>query len=135
MRAGDQAGAVDARNGYSRIHINGRLYLAHRIAWLYVNGEWPADEIDHIDMNRSNNRISNLREATKGENMRNKRAYSNSKTGVKGVHWHKQHRKYAATINRDGKAKHIGLFATVKDAAAAYETAAIREHGEFRRVA
>lgn len=135
MRSGDHAGAVDSRNGYSRIRINGKLYLAHRLAWLYVNGEWPTDEIDHIDLNRGNNRISNLREATKSENMRNKRAHRNSKSGVKGVHWHKQHRKYAATIHRDGKSKHIGLFASLKDAAAAYETAAIKEHGEFRRVA
>lgn len=132
---GDIAGCVDPRIGYSRIKINERLYLAHRLAWFYVHGEWPAAEIDHRDRDRANNRISNLRQATRGENQRNKPVYRNNRSGSKGVHWHKQHRKFVATIHVNKRPIHLGLFRNIKDAARAYEEAAQNLHGSFARCA
>jgi len=128
---GDLAGSVDSRNKYRRIKINERLYLAHRLAWFYVSGQWPINEIDHIDRNRSNNRICNLREATHAENMMNKPAYKNSKTGIKGVYWHKQHKKYAATIQTRGVTKHIGLYVSIESAALARKQASQKIHKQF----
>lgn len=86
---GSVAGSIDPSHGYRRIKIDGHLYLAHRLAWFYVCGEWPAHEIDHIDRARANNRIANLRPATRSENQCNKPRYSNNRTGAKGVHWHR----------------------------------------------
>jgi hypothetical protein len=120
---GRVAGTIDSRDGYQRIILNGRHYLGHRLAWLYVHGEWPKAEIDHRDGDRSNNTISNLRCATRGENQRNKPTYKNNATGAKGVHWHKQHRKYAAVIQCNGKSRHLGLFTTIEAASAAYQAA------------
>jgi hypothetical protein len=131
MAAGDIAGSIDCGHKYRRIKINERLYLAHRLAWFYINKQWPVNQIDHIDRDRSNNRISNLREATHGENMRNKPVYKNSKTGIKGVHWHKQHRKYIVSIQVNGRSKHIGLFTSLESAANARKAAAQETHKQF----
>lgn len=130
-RFGSEAGAIDPTHGYRRIKINGALYLAHRLAWLYVNGEWPESEIDHIDRNRANNSIANLRKATRSENQRNKPTYRNNQSGCKGVHWHKQHRKYVAVIQHQKRRIHLGLFRTLEDAANAYRAAAASMHGVF----
>jgi hypothetical protein len=131
VRRGSVAGSLDPRMGYIRINLCGRLYLAHRLAWFYVTGRWPANEIDHADRDKANNRIANLREATRSENQQNKPTYRNNRSGVKGVHWHKQHRKYLAAIQRNGKKTHLGLFTNLSDAAEAYRTAALAMHGQF----
>lgn len=131
VRAFSTAGAVDPKTGYIRIKINGALYQAHRLAWLYVHGKNPTDQIDHIDRDRRNNRISNLREATQSENLRNKSIYRSNSSGFRGVHWHKQHRKFAAVISISGRRKHLGLFNTAAEASAAYSESASRLFGEF----
>lgn len=131
VTVGSVAGSIDLKHRYLRIHINGRLYLGHRLAWLYVHGEWPACEIDHRDRDRSNNRLSNLRCATRSENQQNKPVYRNNATGAKGVHWHLQHRKYVAVIQFRGKRHHLGLFRTVEEASAAYQSASKQLHGQF----
>jgi hypothetical protein len=131
MRAGDIAGSPDPINRYVRIKIGGELYLAHRLAWLYVYGEWPQNEIDHKDRNRENNRLSNLRTATPQENRCNKKIYANNLTGAKGVYWHKQHGKYAAAIQANGNRKHLGLFDSIYKASQAYNAAAVALHGNF----
>jgi len=107
---GRVAGNVSGNRGYRRIKIDGRLYLAHRLAWLYMHGEWPKDEIDHINISRDDNRICNLREATRLQNSRNKKLRSDNSTGMKGVYWHGQSKKWQASAGLDGKLIYLGLF-------------------------
>src|ERR1700719_1662744 len=78
VKAGDVAGSFDGC-GYCKISIDRRAYKAHRLAWLYMTGEWPPAEIDHINMNRADNRFANLRLATRHQNMANQRLYANNK--------------------------------------------------------
>lgn len=131
VKQGSPAGSRDPINGYMRMRVKGVLYLAHRLAWLYVNGDWPKKEIDHLDRNRENNRISNLREVTRSENLANKSLYRSSKTGLRGVHWHKQHRKFCASIQINGKRRHVGLFKTANEAELAYKEQSVKLRGEF----
>lgn len=133
-RAGSIAGAVATHStGYQcrRIGIDGRSYLAHRLAWLYLHGRWPVDQIDHIDNDSLNNRIANLREARHAENMRNRGAQANNVSGLKGVSWDKKSRKWYAAIKCNGRMQSIGRFERIEDAASAYEATARRIHGEF----
>lgn len=118
-----------SRQGYIHINTSGKCYMAHRLAWLYVHGELPKGSIDHIDMNKANNSISNLRLATLSENQWNTKAYASNKLGVKGVY--KQYGKYKATIKKYGKANHLGSFDTVEEASKAYQDAAKTMHGRF----
>lgn len=109
--------------GYLRIKVMGKLYLSHRLAWLYVHGYFPDEEIDHINGIRLDNRIENLRCVTKNENLLNKGIYVSSKSGITGVHWHKQHRKWVAAITINGKTKHLGLFSNIDQAKLCRENA------------
>jgi len=105
----DQAGSVDSK-GYRQIRVDGRLYLAHRLAWLMVHGVWPAFHLDHIDRNPGNNAISNLRPCTHAENHQNVGVRSDSTSGVTGVSYLKLQRKWLAYINLRGKRIRLGLF-------------------------
>ena len=131
---GKVAGCVGS-DGYLEIGINYRLYYAHRLAWLYVHGEWPPEQIDHIDGDRPNNRIDNLRLATRQENNRNVGLQKNNTTGIKGVCWDKCRGKYMAHITIDGNLHNLGRFDTLTEAAAARAAAEIEHFGPFRRVA
>jgi len=126
-----QAGNLTPNN-YMRIRVCKRSYMAHRLAWLYVYGEWPKDRVDHIDGNRSNNRIENLREATDWQNAANKKVKSDNRLGIKGVELH-ECGKFRARIFIDGKHKHLGLFETAEMAADAYIHAAHELFGDFAR--
>ncbi len=106
-RAGSVIG-VPHTNGYLIAQIDGRKYYLHRLAWLYVHGEFPPDEIDHINRKRDDNRVANLRPATRKQNCRNVSARSNSKSGIRGVCWSKKRRTWEAFINLDGKSKYLG---------------------------
>lgn len=118
--AGGRAGYADPR-GYRKICVAGRMYWEHRLAWLYVNGTWPSDQIDHVNGVKGDNRIANLREATRSENQGNLRqARSDSKTGLLGVHWNKPNKKFMAQIMFSGKQKYLGLFNTAEEAHQAY---------------
>lgn len=119
VRAGDIAGTIDD-SGYRTVRIKRRGYRAHRLAFLIVTGHWPANEIDHIDRDRDNNRWSNLRECSHAENMQNHGPHRNNTSGVRGVHWYARLGKWAAQINIDGKRCHIGYFDNLNDAGAAY---------------
>ncbi len=120
--AGSIAGSLDTTpvtGGYIKIYLRGRRYRAHRLAWLYMTGEWP-DQIDHISHDRADNRWSNLRDVAKTENSRNRTLNSNNKSGFRGVSWHKQTGKWLAYINPSPRfRKSIGYYDTIIDAVAA----------------
>lgn len=117
--------------GYYQISVDGRTYKAHRLAWLYVHGAWPPDQIDHINGIRGDNRIVNLREATRAENQGNQRkARSDNKTGLLGVFRAGGSSKFRAQICLRGNKLHIGYFSTAEEAHQAY-LAAKRELHTF----
>lgn len=118
-------------NGYLIISIKNKKFRAHRLAWVMHYGVEPSKFIDHIDGNKLNNRISNLRLATKSQNMMNRPEQINNKLGLKGVHFDKASNKFVAQICRDGKRVFLGRFSIKGEAASAYETAAENLHLEF----
>lgn len=129
---GSEAGTI-MKHGYRHVSIDGRRYLAHRLAWFYVHGSWPT-EIDHIDRDRSNNKLANLRLSTRSQNNMNTKRRSDNKSGVTGVTWHKGSQKWRATIHKDGKQVQVGMFATIEEAAKAYQEVANQMHGEFAEI-
>lgn len=130
VKIGQKAGIIS--EGYIKIKIDGKKYFAHRLAWLYMTGEWPKDEIDHKNTIRGDNRWENLREATSQQNSFNISIRVNNKSGFKGVYKYK-HYGYRAAINFNGKITMLGLFATAKEAHEAYVKAAKEIFGEFFR--
>lgn len=132
-RVGDVAGC-DNGKGYIRIYVDGTAYKGHRLAWFYVYGEWPA-EIDHINGDKSDNRLANLRSVTRSQNRMNVGAYKSNGSGYRGVNFDKATGKWKAQIQRDGRKRAIGYFGTPEDAKAAYDAEAERLHGEYRRAA
>mgnify|MGYP003611564476 FL=1 len=117
-KVGDRAGSRSKCNSrYLRIH--GKKYLEHRVVWLYVTGEWPINEIDHKDHDRTNNRWENLREVTHAVNMKNKPRYASNSTGHSGISIDKRCGKYRAYLSIDKKPKSLGYFATLAEAIAA----------------
>lgn len=135
---GAAAGSLQVnKNGtrYTRICIDGTNLSAHRLAWFYVHGAWPKDQIDHADGNGLNNRIGNLREANSFQNAQNRRIKRTNKSGIKGISWKKSRQKWQAQIECNGIAFHLGSFATKEEAGQAYADAAARLHGQFARVA
>ncbi len=131
---GSRAGSPDKR-GYWYIQINGHLYRANRLAWFYIHGVWPEGHIDHKNRNTSDDRIENLRDATRSQNQANAKRRGDNKSGFKGVSLHKLTGKWSATIQVRGKRKHLGLFPTPESAFSVYIEAARSEHGEFARAA
>ena len=107
--AGNVAGWTEIDN-YVRISINDRTYLAHRLAWFYVHGEWP-EFSDHINHIRNDNRMINLRSVTAQENQRNKSLPKNNTSGVCGVSWFKRYEKWRASIVINSKYMYLGYFA------------------------
>ena len=110
-------------DGYLCATIGGKPYQLHRLIWLYAHGSWPSGEIDHINGNRSDNRIENLRDVTSSQNGRNKRVSSANTSGVTGVTWFKSRNKWVAAMNMNGKRIHLGYFETIDDAAKARKSA------------
>ena len=108
IRVGDSAGSFRP-SGYIDIKIDGILYKAHRIIWLWMTGEWPKHQIDHVDGTKTNNRWSNLREATQSQNQQNAKRRSDNKSGFKGVHWNKRAGKWHAKIKISGKVNVMGI--------------------------
>lgn len=131
---GAEAGTRHSR-GYTHIMIDQKLYLAHRLAWFYVTGGWPADKIDHIDGNRLNNRFANLREANASQNNQNRKKLASGTSPLKGVSWHIRNRMWKSRIKRDGKQIRLGLYRTEEEAHAAYCLAAKEMFGEYARAA
>lgn len=125
---GAVAGVI-TNTGYRVMSVDAQKHLAHRLVWFYVHGKWPEHQIDHINGNRADNRLSNLREATPGQNAHNAKARSTNKSGLKGVSLHRG--RWHARIVVDYKMIILGYFPTKEAAHAAYCVAAKKYHGEF----
>lgn len=128
---GKKAGSPNSKR-YTQITLDGVTYKAHRLAWMYHYGEYPALAIDHINGIHADNRIANLRLATKSENGMNRGPQENNTSGVKGVCWKPDEMKWIAQIGKGGKTIYIGRFDNLLDAVAARRSAEITLHGEFR---
>ena len=129
--AGKLAGTVNA-DGYQRVSLFNKRYLAHRILFEMASGPIPeGHDIDHRDQNKRNNGLSNLRLATRAENLRNTGLPTNNTSGVKGVRWHNRDGKWHAQIQHHGRHIHLGYFTNFDDALAARRAADVKYHGEF----
>jgi hypothetical protein len=128
--AGDPAGTT-RHDGYVRVRVDGVQYLAHRLAWLIVLGEWPSGILDHINGNPADNRISNLRQANYSQNSANAKRNRRNKSGQRGVHYCKARRRWLATMTLNGRYVHIGSFLTQQEAVKARVDAGVDAHGEF----
>lgn len=130
--AGEVAGNVND-HGYIRIGIDGRIYLAHRLAWFYCHGEWPLGGLDHANGMPTDNRIANLRLATHSQNLANSRA--RNWAGLKGAYYNPRykHRMWVSQIKYGGRSHHLGYFETAEAANAAYLAAATKAFGSFAR--
>lgn len=129
---GKERRMITDHRGYHRFSLSGfGFVIAHRAAWAIYYGEIPKQHIDHIDGNKTNNKIDNLRLCTHNQNQHNQGIRRNNKSGYKGVSWFKNAKKWQAQICCDSKIKHLGMFTTKEDAAHAYDIAALEVHGEF----
>ncbi len=123
------------KHGYVQIKLDKKIYSAHRLAWLYVYGKFPENQIDHINHNRSDNSMGNLRHVDNQGNQRNKKIQSNNSSGVHGVHWKTQYSKWCAKIYVDRKAIHLGYFVEFHEAVNARKNAEVlygfhKNHGK-----
>jgi hypothetical protein len=133
VKVGTTAGYVD-RAGYCRVGVDGYNFLAHRLAFFYIEGVWPANEIDHVDRCRTNNKWINLREATRSENMFNVGKRKNNTSGVKGVYWNKEKNKFQAQATVGGRQVYIGRYDSLDDAKRAFEKYVTPIHGEYLNI-
>ncbi|MBV8060461.1 MAG: HNH endonuclease [Alphaproteobacteria bacterium] len=131
-RIGDIVSCID-RKGYVRSLVDGKNYFFHRLAWLYVYGEYPTCQIDHINCIKNDNRIDNLRLATNSQNKCNSKVRKDSQSGIKGVTEDKRTGRWRAHICLNGKRTWLGFFATKEEAHKA-RIAANYIHGEFARI-
>jgi hypothetical protein len=125
-KAGTVAGCLSTQ-GYWRLWVDGKHQLAHRIAFLFVNGRLPNEQIDHINGIKTDNRIANLREVSNQENGRNRKRQSNNKSGVNGVCWDAKRNRWQARITASGVNKHLGYFLSFEEAQQARSQAS-RKH-------
>jgi len=125
---------VKQRDGYFQGIILGRSYLAHRVIWAVHFGSWPSQQIDHINGNRADNRIENLREVSSSENSQNSKKRKDNTSGFKGVSFDTRSGRWQAQIMKQGKSFHLGFYNAPEEASKAYIAASNRLHGEFARV-
>jgi len=132
-RAGCLVAAADGRSvgwvhstGYRYVNVGRVQYKEHRLIWLIVFGRWPTGQIDHINGNRADNHLDNLRDVTGSINQRNTGRRADNTSGYKGVVFNKSHGRYLARIGLHGKRRHLGYFATAAEAGSAYEAAALK---------
>lgn len=121
--AGKRAGTIDI-HGYRQLKLNKKVYYAHRIIWLWWTGEWPKEQIDHINGIPDDNRISNLRDVTHFKNQQNRtKPNKNNKSGHIGIDYCKRENKWRARFMVEGKVNNLGLFSSLESAKLAYESA------------
>ena len=130
-RIGQQAKGQKHSKGYRQLTFKGKRYLAHRVAWLLMTGEWPPEQIDHINHIRHDNRWTNLRVASHVQNHHNLALHSANKTGFRGVHFHQAAQKFEAYVMYQGKKKYLGLYDTAEEAATIARAERIKLHGDF----
>jgi hypothetical protein len=128
---GERAGSLN-QNGYRAIQIDGRIYLEHRLAWFYVYGYWPGLQIDHRNRITDDNRLCNLRAATRTQNTVNSSVRCTNRLGVKGVSLRCGH--YVARLNRGNHMTHVGTFDTIEEAKAAHDARHRELYGKFSPV-
>jgi hypothetical protein len=133
VKVGDKAGTL-RKDGYIGLTIAGKRFLAHRIAYLFMKGCFPDEEIDHKDTNKANNQWDNLRPADDTQNQGNVNLRSDNKSGCRGVHWNKRLGKWVVSIHMNGARKHIGCFHNIDEATDAYRQYAKDYFGEFARI-
>lgn len=131
-KAGSIAGGQEVK-GYVVITVDGDTYKAHRLAFLWMEGRWPKEQVDHANMIRSDNRWSNLRPASQTENLGNTIKQKNNTSGAKGVTWSKSLGKWRVRVGFGGIRFHVGYFSTVEEANACYNGAASLAFGVFHR--
>lgn len=129
---GSTAGSF-VKEGYVYLGVNGVNYLAHRVAYLMHYGFLPDGFIDHKDSDKWNNRIDNLRPASRSENAANSNISARNTTGVKGVYFDKRMRRYVGRLKKSNKLILVGTFATLHEADLAMREARVIHHGEFAR--
>lgn len=130
--AGSEVGCL-CPDGYLRTTIKKECYLVHRLIWLFFYGKWPKEEIDHVNRNRKDNRIINLREATRFQNVCNVPLRKDNKSGLRGVHYYKNRKMWCAQIGGKTR-KTIGYFNSKEEAYKAYSQEVIKRRGEFAYV-
>ena len=133
FRIGQRAGNIGWQ-GYRHIMIDGKDYSEGRLAWFYMTGKWPVEEIDHRNNKRDENWFDNLREATREQNNRNARFKNTNVTGYKGVAFTPKNcksRPYSAHVMANGKKHFLGYFATPEEAHKAYCKEARKHHADF----
>lgn len=121
------------RKGYMMISVCGQNYRAHRLAWYYMTGEWPDQQIDHINCVHGDNRWENLRLCTRSQNNHNQPTRKNNRSGVKGVHFKKQAGKWHGQVCLNYRIHHVGLFDSLEEAAVAVRAKREELHGKFAR--
>jgi len=124
-----QSAGWKTSEGYIEIKIFGRAYKRARLAWLHVHGDWPEPCIDHINRNRSDDRLCNLRPANISQNNWNSKVRKDNNSGCRGVSKHGE--KYVARISHEGKPIYIGIFETLSEASEAYTKTANELRGQF----
>ncbi|KKX25303.1 HNH endonuclease [Rhizobium sp. LC145] len=132
--AGMDAGGLGV-HGYWRVSVYGHRYYAHRLAWFYMTGEWPKQHIDHVNLDKRDNRFANLRLATPPQNNVNTGLKVSNSSGFVGVNFDRRSGKWLARVRANGKRVNLGLFETAEAAARARDAYAMRNHGEFFRAA
>ena len=116
---------------YIQISIYGKKYRAHRLAFLYMTGEWPKELVDHINQVKDDNRYINLREATVSQNNINSKKQKNNKSGYRGVYWDNKNQIWRVQIKYKSKHKYLGRYTDIKEAAEVYKKAALELYGKF----
>ena len=122
LKIGDVAGWLNNK-GYLHIKIGKASYKCHRLAWLYVYGEFPDGQLDHVNGNKNDNRINNLRSVSNKENGENRKLHSSNTSGHRGISWNKKSNKWTATVRHLGQLHHIGQYSVLEDAVKAVKEA------------